>query len=64
MRPRAAVLVGLVLAAGAPGENVNTAVDAGGVELFTGLASRLLHQGVFGSRTESGDGFGSALAAG
>jgi hypothetical protein len=39
-------------------------VDAGGVELFTGLASRLLHQGILGSRAESGDGFGSALAAG
>jgi hypothetical protein len=52
------------LAAGAPGENVDRAVDAGGVELFAGAGSRLLHQGMLGSMAESGDGFGSALATG
>ena len=52
------------LAAGAPGENVGSAADAGGVELFTGPESRLLHQDALGSRAEPGDAFGSALAAG
>ena len=52
------------LAAGAPGENVGSAADAGGVELVTGPGSRLLHQDMLGSRAEPGDAFGSALATG
>jgi hypothetical protein len=55
------------VAAGAPGENVGAAVDAGAVEVFTAPGSRLLYQGVAsvgGSAAEPGDAFGSALAAG
>ena len=65
-----AVVDGVDLAVGVPGEDVGSANGAGAVSLLADPGSspvaELLHQGVAGvaGSAEAGDGFGSSLAAG
>lgn len=59
----------LDLAVGAPGEDVDGIVDAGAVFLYKGTGEglqpwRTFTQGSLGGASETGDAFGSALAAG